>query len=101
MAFTKMRTGATLWFYFPGRGRYILSLVSHDGFRRMGVIRDNVISFQSAGREYQVRLINLILGSKGAWNLYGLHDPAYEPKAGTMQIVQGGVNRVENLLPKP
>jgi Sigma-70 region 2 len=40
------RRGATVWFCYPGQGRYILSLVPHEGF---------------------------ILGSKGAWNLYVLH----------------------------
>ncbi|HYL74637.1 MAG TPA: hypothetical protein VEU96_10550 [Bryobacteraceae bacterium] len=93
------QSGATVFFYFPGEGRYILSLVPHEGFTKMGAIRDNVISLQSNGRQYEVRTMHLILGSKGAWNLYGLHDPSYTSHASS-RSVQVGTSRLERLVPR-
>ncbi len=90
-------SGATVFFYFPGEGRYILSLAPHEGFTKMGAIRDNVISLQANGRQYEVRTMHLILSSKGAWNLYGFHDPAYMPHASSGSV-QVGTNRLERLV---
>jgi hypothetical protein len=68
---SETRRGATVWFCYPGQGRYILSPVPHEGF---------------------------ILGSKGAWNLYVLHAPSYAPKENRQ--VRFATDRLENLLPK-
>jgi hypothetical protein len=96
---SETRPGATVWFCYPGRGRYILSLVPHEGFSKTGEIRDNVISFQGAGQHFEVRTMKLIVGgSQGAWNLYVLHDPSYEPKEADQ--VRFATDRLENLLPK-
>jgi hypothetical protein len=95
----EIKTGATVWFYYPGQGRYILSLVPHEGFSQTGAVRDNVIAFQGEGQQFEIRTMKLIVGqSKGAWNLYVLHDPSYQLKE--RDQVQFGTDRLENLLPK-
>jgi hypothetical protein len=103
--------GATLWFSLPGKGRFILSLAPHDEFAKLGAIWDNVISFESDGQKYEIRMKSPIVGSGGAWNIYVLHDTSYKPDnsilsmisrdlaAGT-PIVIGGTDRLENLLPE-
>ena len=105
------KSGVTLWFSFPGQGRYILSLAPHDGFSKIGVVRDHVVSFQANGQQYEIRMGSPVVGSGGAWNLYGLYDPLYKPGAdeqtpmpdgmptGTVTVL-GGTDRLENLLPK-
>ncbi len=104
------KPGATMWFSFPGQGRYILSLAPHDGFLKLGAIRDNVISFQSDGQQYEVRMKNSMVNSGGAWNLYVLHDRSYQPEKTAQQMIPGGVpagmptviggtDRLDNLLP--
>jgi hypothetical protein len=98
--FTTMRTGATLWFAIPGRGRFVLSLTPHEGFLKGGTIRDNVVAFQDGADRYEYRASSPVLGAGKAWNLYVLHDPRYQPKAGMESAVSGGVDRLENLLPK-
>ena len=98
--FTTMRTGATLWFSVPNRGRYILSLTPHEGFQKRGAIRDNAVGFQDGDDRYEYRASSPILGAGKVWNLYVLHDPRYQPKAGLEAAVSGGVDRLENLLPK-
>ncbi len=110
--FTKGKDGgATLWFSFGGKGRYILSLAPHEGFLEAGTVRDNVVSFQAEGQKYEIRMNTPIAGSGGAWNLYVLHDPSYYPGAGDLRMlppgasagpgtVIGGTDRLQNLLPK-
>jgi hypothetical protein len=97
-SFDTMR-GATVSFSFPGRGRYILSLAPHEGFNKMGAVRDNVFSFETDGQQYEVRTMHLILGSKGSWNLYVLHDPSYVPEVNSGSV-RVETNRLENLLGK-
>lgn len=92
------KAGATLWMTVPQQGRYILSLVPHDGLQKAGTIRDNVIGFESDGQKYEIRTQNLIMGQKGAWNLYVAHDPLYQPKPGTENYVSLGTDRLDNLL---
>lgn len=92
-----IKPGATIWLSAPKQGRYILSLLPHDGFQKAGVIRDNVISFQLDGPQYEVRTADPILGSKGAWNLFILHDPQYQSRN---TIIAIGLDRLDNLLPK-
>lgn len=95
---SETRPGATLWFQYPGQGRYILSLVPHEGFSKTGEIRDNVISFQGDGEQFEIRTMKMIVGAQGAWNLYALHDPTFQPKE--PDSVQFGTDRLENLLTK-
>jgi hypothetical protein len=94
------KPGATFWISFPGQGRCILSLTPHNGFTKSGAIRDNVMSFEIAGQEYEVRFMSPIAGTGKAWNLYMLHDLTYEPNQNAQKIVNIGTDRLENLLPK-
>ena len=94
-------SGSILWFYFPGRGRYILSLAAHTGyeFQKAGAIHDNVVSFRWQGDEYEIRSASPILGTGKAWTLYVLHDPAYRPKVDSeSNAILAGADRLESLL---
>ena len=93
--------GATVWFYFPGQGRYILSLAPHEGFARSGVLRANDISFRADGHEYQIHTPKPLAGTRQAWNLYVARDPQFLPRPALVKAVVGGADRLENLLPKP
>lgn len=98
-AWSEMRPGATVWLYYPGQGRYVLSLIPRDGFAQTGEIRDNVISFHGAGQQFEIRTMKLIVGgSHGAWNLYVLRDPTYQPQEAAQ--VRFATDRLENLLPR-
>lgn len=92
-----IKRGATLWLSVPNQGRYILSLVPHEGFQKTGAIRDNTISFRSGTRQFDIRTVGLLLGSKGAWNLYVLHEARYPARTDVTGV---GLDRMENLLPK-
>jgi hypothetical protein len=94
------RPGATMWFYFPGQGRYLLSLAPHEGFAKAGAVRATIITFAAEGHNYEIRLTDPIAGSEKAWNLYVMHDPAYLPLPAIVKSVVASVDRLENLLPK-
>jgi hypothetical protein len=95
-----VKPGATVWFAVPNRGRYILSLAPRDGFQKAGTVRGHVLAFQDGGDRYEYRASGPILGRAGAWNLYVLHDPLYQPKPTPQPAVSGGIDRLENLLPQ-
>jgi hypothetical protein len=92
--------GATMWFYFPGRGRYLLSLVPHEGFVKAGVVRANVVTFSADGNDYEIKLTDPIAGVDMAWNLYVMRDASYLPRPAIVRAVVGSYGRLEDLLPK-
>jgi hypothetical protein len=91
---------ATVWVYLPGRGRYVLSLVPHDGFVRAGVARGAHLTFQAERDRVEVRLGQPLAGTEQAWNLYVLHEHGYTPLPGQEQLTIVSADRLENLLPK-
>lgn len=98
-AFTGSNDGATFWLSVPDHGRYILSLVPHDGFVKAGSIRDNVIAFQAEGQSYELRLAGTIAGTPdGAWNLYVFHDAGYHPAVDMAKGIWIGMDRLDNLI---
>jgi len=92
------RGGATMWFYFPGRGRYLLSLAPHEGFAKAGVVRASSMTFSADGNDYEIRLVDPIAGTEKAWNLYVMRDPSYLPRPAIVKAVVGSADRLENLL---
>jgi hypothetical protein len=94
------RGGATMWFYFPGQGRYLLSLASHEGFAKAGAVRGSVLTFSADGHDYEIRLTDPIAGTDHAWNLYVMRDAAYLPRPAVVKSVVGSVDRLESLLSK-
>jgi len=74
-------SGALLWLYIPGRGRFIFSLVPRDGydFQKIAVLDENKITFTIDGEHYEWVSSTSILPSGGTWNLWVLRDTKYTP----------------------
>jgi hypothetical protein len=72
-------SGANIYFYFQGKGRFIMSPFPRQGFnlQKIGVIEGNKISFTFNGDHYKFVSTSPILGTGGKWNLWVLHDPHY------------------------
>ncbi|HEX8127613.1 MAG TPA: hypothetical protein VF527_00700 [Pyrinomonadaceae bacterium] len=85
--------GALIWFYVPERGRFIFSLIPHEGydFQKVGRIENNKISFTLGGDAYEWTSSAPVVGtSNGNWNLWVLHDAAYVSDFDSQeQIVEG------------
>ncbi len=92
------KPGYTLWLEVPREARYILSLVPHEGFRKEGAVRDNVIAFEDSGNRYELRLRSPVAGAGKAWNLYVMRTP--EKPAGIAGYIRFGTGRLEDLLPR-
>lgn len=106
---TRGCTGALLWFYVQDRGRFIFSLMPHDGYNLQkieGAIQDNKISFDWKGNHYEWLSSTPIVGSGGNWNLWLLYDPDYNPDlfgaaqttAGAQPLRGNGINSRLNSL---
>lgn len=80
-------SGSLLWFYVPGHGRFIFSLVPRDGyeFRKVGVLDGNKIEFVTDGEHYEWFSGSEILPNGGRWNLWVLRDEQYTPMFATQE----------------
>jgi hypothetical protein len=94
------KSGSTMWFYFPGQGRYVLSLLPPVGygFQDAGTLRDNVIQFRGDGNRYEIRFPEPLITGGAAYRLYVPRDPQYRPGNGADQMIMGGIDRLENLV---
>ena len=81
-AFGGGMTGAPLWIYLEGRGRFIFTLASRTdlGFRKAGEIRGSTMTWRWGGDEFSVNTDGRIAPGEGAYNLYVFNDPAYRPR---------------------
>ena len=72
-------TGSLIWFSNPDGGRFIFSLVPYPGmnFQKVGMIEDNRISFTWKDTKYEWISTEPIVGTRGRWNLWILHDQNY------------------------
>jgi hypothetical protein len=74
-------TGSLVWFYLPGRGRYILSLVPRPelDFQRAGEVRGGAITLTLSGDTIRLESPVEIATGHAPYNLYVLRDPEWEP----------------------
>ncbi|MGB9178531.1 MAG: hypothetical protein WCB68_04725 [Pyrinomonadaceae bacterium] len=90
--------GALVWFYVPGRGRYIFSLIPRAGyeFRKTAMINDNKITFDD-GKDHIAWISSApVIGSGGTWNLWVLYDPTYVPLSDSYSTthISGGTTTI-------
>ncbi len=74
-------SGSLVWFYIPGKGRYILSLVARPelDFKQAGELRGGLIKFTLDGDTFSVECPIEIAEGHAPYNLYVLRDALYEP----------------------
>lgn len=91
-------SGALIWCYVEGAGRFIFSLVPREGFQfqKVGIVADNRIEFTLKGKHYEWLSSEPILPSGGSWNLWMLHDPTYSP-FGTQEVSKEEKGRLDRL----
>lgn len=91
-------SGALIWCYVEGQGRFIFSLVPREGyqFQKVGIIEDKRIEFTMKGKHYEWLSSEPILPSGGSWNLWMLHDPTYVP-FGTQEVSKEEKSRLDKM----
>jgi hypothetical protein len=96
-------TGALLWLYLPGRGRYILSLVARPelDFKVAGEFRGGKAEFTVGTDLISLECNNEIAPGHAPYRLYILLDPLWEPTAqsqkGLLAIGSVGVEELVKL----
>ncbi len=92
-------TGNLVWFYIPGRGRYILSLVARPEleFHKAGEVRGGRITLKLNGDAITLECFSEIATGHAPYNLYVLRDSKWEPTAQAQkgQLAIGSVDAEE------
>jgi hypothetical protein len=88
-------SGALVWFYVPGRGRFILSLVPRAGyaFEKIALIEDERVSFDFRGVHYEWTSSAPVVGDGGSWFAWVLHDPRYTPEVSSAEEITQDIER--------
>ena len=91
-------SGTLVWFYVPGKGRFIFSLVPRQtpGFAQAGTVREDTISFSLGADQFVVKGASTIFGTGQPRNVYVFHDKSFDPKSGP---TIGSATRLEQLRP--
>jgi hypothetical protein len=92
-------TGNLVWFYIPGRGRYILSLVPRPEleFHKVGELRGGRITLRLNSDAITLECFTEIATGHAPYNLYVLLDSKWEPTAQAQkgQLAIGSVDAEE------
>jgi hypothetical protein len=75
-----MLAGHVIWLALRERGRFIFSLVPRPGydFRKTARLEGGKITFDWDGERYEWVSSEPMVGIGGNWNLWMMHDPAYD-----------------------
>jgi hypothetical protein len=94
-------SGAVIWLYIKGRGRFVVSLVPYEklGFRKNGVVSGYVLLFHDGPVEIRVECSGKVAPGPGAYNLYVLHEPGWRPSDGALTTM-GSADRPEYIVGK-
>ncbi|HSK73157.1 MAG TPA: GWxTD domain-containing protein [Pyrinomonadaceae bacterium] len=73
--------GSVIYFYIPGKGRFIFSLFPHNNFnfQKNAALESNKITFDSNGERFELISDEPIVNGGGDWNLWVLSDPDFKP----------------------
>jgi hypothetical protein len=91
-------SGAVVWLYLAGHGRFILSLVPNEklGFKKNGVVSADGLLFRDGAAEYRVECTRRVAPGSGTYNLYVLHQPNWRRGPGVI----GSADKAELVVSK-
>ena len=95
--------GPLIWFALPNHDRFVVSLTDRgsSGFKKIGVVAYNAISFVFGGKTYEwVSSDPIMRDSDGSWNLWVLHDSNFTMDQPFRSYIVGATDRPEHLFSK-
>jgi hypothetical protein len=95
-------SGAVVWFYLTGRGRYVLSLLPIEalGFKQRGAVSaDGLILYDNDGAAIEVECSSRIAPGSGNYHLYVAYEPDWRP-SGTDSFRIGSADRADWVIRK-
>jgi hypothetical protein len=95
-------SGAVVWFYLTGHGRFILSLYPNEklGFRKSGVVSATTLTFRDSSTDYRVDCARGIAPGSGAYNLYVVHEPNWNLGTLSEPFMLGAADKPEWVVGK-
>jgi hypothetical protein len=70
-------TGAAVWFYAPGHGRFVFSLAPHQelGFTQIGVMAGTGLTITEGTNVFELESsVNIVSTTDSTFRVYGRHD---------------------------
>ena len=96
-------SGKLIYFYFPGIGRFIMSMSPQKGFnfQKIGIVDQNKIEFTFKGQKYTFTSNLPILCDPGVYNLWVMHDTNYKSDykfSSDMSFEFGSAENIQTLM---
>jgi hypothetical protein len=73
-------SGSFLWFYLPGRGRFIVSLASHAGFAATGRVQSNLLELRDGSDSIVFESRTPIVDLDGTYVIYVKSEAGWQPR---------------------
>ena len=95
-------SGAVVWLYLAGRGRFVLSLFPNEkfGFQKNGVVSAGSLAFRDGPAEYRVECDGEIAPGYGPFNLYVVHEADWRPTKTGEPFLVGSADKPEFVVGK-
>jgi hypothetical protein len=93
-------SGAVVWLYLAGHGRFVLSLFPNEKlkFQKNGVSSSNMLTFREGADEYRVECERAIAPGSARYNLYVLHEPGWRPWRSGDLFTVGSADKAEYVV---
>jgi hypothetical protein len=85
----QLLTGAAVWFYAPGHGRFVFSLAPHPefGFTQIGEVTGRRLTITEGATVFELDSTIDIVGSTGpTFHVYGRHDRGWTNQSGRFEM---------------
>jgi hypothetical protein len=95
-------SGAFVWLYLKGHGRFILSLFPNDkfAFQKNGIAEADTLIFHDGATEIRVSCDGPVAPGQGPYNLYVVHEPAWHPYSPSDSIEIGSADEAALIVGK-
>jgi hypothetical protein len=75
-------SGALLWVYVPGKGRFWFSVAEKGRFRNTAVARGNRLEYEWDGAKYAIETAKPIISLPGEWVIWVRLEEGWKPEPG-------------------
>jgi hypothetical protein len=95
-------SGAVVWLYLGGRGRFVLSLFPNEklGLQKTGVALAKTFWFRDGSTEYRVECDSAVAPGAGPYTLYVVHEAGWQPGGIGEPFMIGSADKPEFVVGK-
>jgi hypothetical protein len=95
-------SGAVVWFYLAGHGRFVLSLFPNEklGYQKNGTASADTLLFRDGPTEYRIECASAVAPGSGPYNLYVVHEAEWRPGPFGEPFMLGSADKPEWVVGK-